>query len=166
MQIAGIYKKEVTKVYQLAHIVNTVLFRAKGENVDMSPMKLQKMLFFIYTEYYAMTHTPLFSERFEPWKYGPVISDVYYTYANRKTPYIEKYMVDAEGELQKVALGSDPKLDMAFNLAWVRYKGYTGKELSAITHRENCAWWKAASGGQPFLNDNDIANDHRVGAYL
>lgn len=125
-------------------------------------MKLQKLLYFVYMEYFSRTGTPLFAERFEPWEYGPVVSDVYYTYKKRKRTYIDTYMRDAEGKLKKLALNSEPDLDQAFNDAWQKYKGYTGIELSRLTHKEDSAWWRAASNSKPFLSDEDIKNDYQL----
>ena len=159
MSMVTAYKGEVAKVFQLAHVVNTILYKAEEEDVNISPMKLQKLLYFIYMQYYSRTGTPLFAERFEPWEYGPVVSDVYYAYKNKKGPYIENYMRDAEGKLKRLALNAEPDLDQAFNTAWLKYKGFSGIELSQITHKEDGAWWKAAKNGRPFLSDEDIRSD-------
>ena len=59
------------------HVGNSILMRAFIENIDITPMKLQKLIYFTYQMYLKETDIPLFDERFETWKYGPVISSVY-----------------------------------------------------------------------------------------
>lgn len=46
----------------------------------ISNLKLQKLLYFSWLEYYRRNGTPLFEEEFEAWKYGPVVPSVYYDY--------------------------------------------------------------------------------------
>ena len=51
---------------------NTILKRARNDGIDITPMKLQKMIYIVYKEYLKQTGRSLFPERFEVWKYGPV----------------------------------------------------------------------------------------------
>lgn len=46
----------------------------------ISNLKLQKLLYFSWLEYYKRNGTPLFEEEFQAWKYGPVVPSVYYDY--------------------------------------------------------------------------------------
>lgn len=46
----------------------------------VSNLKLQKLLYFSWLEYYKLTGRPLFDEEFQAWKYGPVVPSVYYDY--------------------------------------------------------------------------------------
>ena len=56
------------------NISNNLLQRAFTDKISISPMKLQKLLYFTYKHYLKSTNgIPLFAERFEVWKYGPVL---------------------------------------------------------------------------------------------
>lgn len=44
----------------------------------ISNLKLQKLLYFSWLEYYRKTCALLFEEEFQAWKYGPVVPSVYY----------------------------------------------------------------------------------------
>ena len=46
----------------------------------ISNIKLQKLLYFSWLEYYKRTGEPLFDEGFQAWRYGPVLPCVYYEY--------------------------------------------------------------------------------------
>lgn len=58
-------------------IANNVLSRAFAKKAYISPMKLQKILYFVAAEYQKKAGQSLFSERFETWQYGPVLRSVY-----------------------------------------------------------------------------------------
>ncbi len=45
-----------------------------GEIID--EMKLHKLLYFVQRESFAILNSPMFEEKFEGWKYGPVSRDV------------------------------------------------------------------------------------------
>lgn len=44
----------------------------------VSNLKLQKVLYFAWIEYFRRYRKPLFKEGFEAWRYGPVVPSVYY----------------------------------------------------------------------------------------
>lgn len=52
-------------------VANTFLDRAKKEKIDISPMKLQKLIYILYKVYLQKNGFKLFEERFEVWQYGP-----------------------------------------------------------------------------------------------
>lgn len=49
-------------------VSNNIIDRAFSENIVVTPMKLQRLLYCIYREYLQKTRVPLFAERFETWK--------------------------------------------------------------------------------------------------
>ena len=50
-------------------VCNNILSRGFAEKRDISPMKLQKLMYFVACEYQKDAHTVLFSEPFEVWRY-------------------------------------------------------------------------------------------------
>ena len=148
-------------MYQLAHIANTILYRAKGEDMPISPMKLQKLVYFLYGEHLYRERKALFSERFEVWKYGPVLDDVYQAFKQFGAGRIKKYMPDANGLYQVVDLNSDRQFRACFDKVWDSYSDQSGIELSKLTHQERSAWYIAASKRRTFLNDADILAEMR-----
>lgn len=155
--ISNIGMEEVLCImYQLAHVVNTVLYRAKQEKMPVSPMKLQKMVYFLYAEYLYRERDSLFSERFEVWKYGPVLDDVYQAFRAFGSKPVKGFMPDANGKYRLIELESDLGLYNCFESVWRRYSQMTGIELSKITHRQCGAWYSALSNKRTFLSDEDI----------
>lgn len=54
-------------------IANHFIMRRWRDGVHVSPMKLQKLVYFAPGWYLALFNKPLIDERVEAWKFGPVI---------------------------------------------------------------------------------------------
>ena len=102
---------------------------------DMSPMKLQKLLYYCQGYSLGLTGQPLFSDPIEAWQYGPVVRKVYKEYQHYKGTYFPldfvKYPPDIDDYSSAVA-----SLVM-------RDKGkFSAITLMKMTHQEN-AWQEA-----------------------
>lgn len=58
-------------------VANSILRRAFSTGENVTPMKLQKLLFFVTCLYQRYTGRRLLTESFQPWQYGPVCRSVY-----------------------------------------------------------------------------------------
>ena len=101
----------------------------------------------------------MFAERFEAWKYGPVVDDVYQAFRDYGPNPIKRYMPDTNGRYQIIDLSSDPGFRTCFDHVWNLYASKTGIELSKITHEPVSAWYPAAAENQLFLSDEDIKKE-------
>lgn len=52
----------------------------QAEEFDVTPLKLQKLLYYCQGYALALTGKPLFAEPIEAWKYGPVVGCIYQEY--------------------------------------------------------------------------------------
>lgn len=52
----------------------------KGEDADMTNLKLQKLLYYVQGFHLAMTGEPCFGEPVMAWQHGPVVASVYEKY--------------------------------------------------------------------------------------
>ena len=71
-------------------IANTILMLAFEEKISVTPMKLQRLIYFIYKDFLKTTETKLFNEKFETWKYGPVLLSIYYEFGGFKSKQMYK----------------------------------------------------------------------------
>lgn len=62
------------RIIDVAQYIYDEYKRQSGEVID--EMKLHKLLYFAQRESLAITNTPMFNEKFEGWKYGPVSEKV------------------------------------------------------------------------------------------
>lgn len=138
---------------------NTILKKAFAEDIDITPMKLQKLTYMVYKEYLKRTGMPLFNERFEVWKYGPVLRSIYDAFKYRKANAIKSYAADSKGGIYIVNEDSSIQFRQALECVWNKYKNYDGLVLSQMTHKDGTAWYNAAISKNPFLTDKDIRSE-------
>lgn len=148
-------------MYNELTIANSLLKRAMSENRHITPMKLQKLLYFLYRDYLQTTRRPLFSERFMTWKYGPVLESVYHYFKHFGANPITSYAV-RDGGIFVVDESADLEFQQIINNVWEKGKIFSGIQLSQMTHAPNGAWNKAYQGNQLLLSDKDILEDHTL----
>lgn len=137
-------------------VANTFLSQGKAENVQITPMQLQKFVYIFYKEYLRTYEQKLFAEPFETWRYGPVLRTVYDSFKFYGSNPISDYYYLNDGNYQTMNLSVNPSVRDLFFSTWYKYKQFDGITLSEMTHRPNTAWSKAQESGSPFLMDQDI----------
>ena len=70
---------------------NYILYLYSDIVSDISNMKLNKLLYFIYGYYYKETGELLFDETFEAWEHGPIVPSVYNKYKSYENKPIKDY---------------------------------------------------------------------------
>lgn len=138
------------------NVANNVLERGFSENIDITPMKLQKLVYLIYKKYYQDTDKILFQDRFEVWKYGPVVRSIYDEFKEFGGNAIKRYSKEKNGAVLIVNEKKAVDFRECINVIWEKYKLYDGIPLSAMTHKKGTAWYKAAKRRDPYLSIADI----------
>ena len=138
------------------NLSNNILKRSFEDDIDVTPMKLQKLIFLVYKEYLKKTKMPLFGERFAVWKYGPVVQTVYDQFKHRKANAIREYAKDCNGTAKMIDESAPTPFKEVLDYVWNKYKEIDGIALSGMTHQEGTAWDKARKSGKPYLSDDDI----------
>ena len=139
-------------------IANSILQRAFKENTDVSPMKLQKLMYFLYKKYLKDTEYALYDEDFETWMYGPVLPSIYHEFKNYYAKPIIDYAINSDRSVSIVS-DEDWQFYDALNFVWKKYSGYSAWHLSQLTHREGSAWYKADSKNLLYISDKDITEE-------
>lgn len=138
-------------------VSNNFLKRGKAEKIDITPLKLQKLVYFLYKDYLKRTGEPLFSDRFETWKKGPVVPSIYAEFSSYGKLPIRSFATDSRGKCFIVT--EEGIFKECIDRIWRIYGNYSGGALSELTHTEGSAWSKAKSQGQRYLNIEDIKNE-------
>lgn len=141
------------------NVANNILKRGFSEGIDITPMKLQKLTYLVYKKYYQDTNNILFQDRFEVWKYGPVVKSIYDKFKDYKGNAIKQYCMEPDGTVLIVNENASRHFKSALDTIWEKYKLYDGIPLSAMTHREGSAWYKAAKRNDAYLSDADIKEE-------
>ena len=147
-------------------IANSILRRAFAERINVTPMKLQKLMFFTACLYQRHTRRRLLTESFQPWKSGPTCGAVYGEFASFGGNPITTYAKDAIGDAYAADERSSPELKQAIDTAWNHMKHLPAVTLARITVLPESAWSKAAERKNCFISNADMAEDHTFDAYL
>ncbi|QCA04854.1 Panacea domain-containing protein [Pantoea vagans] len=142
--------------YSAIAVANAFIERAKeGKIPDLTPMKVQKLLFYTQS-WYARLYDgeQLIDDSFARWKFGPVITSLYHdlkAYGYRPvTEKISRAVLAPGGKgvsLITPEVGADDKVANAMIDKIVEVYGrYTGNQLSAMTHAKGTAWSMSPSG--------------------
>ena len=141
---------------------NNLLIRARQENIKVTPMKLQKLLYYVCVKYVKETGEMPVSEPFEVWQYGPVIPSVYHEFKSFRAAGINKFARDAKGEASVVDEDSSPILTDCINFVWSRLKHFTGIELGQRTHQKGSGWNKAYQRDDEIITLEDMKGDTTI----
>lgn len=136
--------------YPAKAVANEFLALAKGENKKLTQMQLQKLVYFAYGWYLAITGTRLIDERVEAWEWGPVIPSIYREFRRFGSSPITELAAevgfrDGKAGYYAVRIQSiDPKKDglatQVIKRVWDIYGKYSAIDLSKMTHEPDSPW--------------------------
>lgn len=145
--------------YSPTMVANNILERSFRDSAYISPMKLQKILYFVASEYQKQTGRQLLEDKFQTWTHGPVIYGVYDEFRSFSRANIKRFARNAEGEALKIDEFWDPDLRECLDRVWAATKNKGAIELSKLTHAENSAWDRAYQKESQYLSNDDISAD-------
>lgn len=141
------------------NIANAILYKGFNEGVDLTPMKLQRLLYLTYKEFYKRTNTLLFDEKFEVWKYGPVVRSVNAAFKKYGSNCIKDYYREYNGTVLKASEDKSPTFKSILTYIWDKYKKIDGIPLANMSRSEKSAWFQVYTRKDAFLSIKDIKNE-------
>ncbi len=141
--------------YNSHAIANYFIERANSEGQGVTPMKVQKLVYFAYGWHLAIYDSPLIYEEMQAWDYGPVFPELYRAikhYGSGKVVGFAGVVYDMHPfnkTCPHVAI-DDGNVRSLLDRIWKVYGGYTGVKLSNMTHLAGSPWSqiKKQHGGQ------------------
>ncbi|MDX2066025.1 MAG: DUF4065 domain-containing protein [Fimbriimonadaceae bacterium] len=125
-------------------VANALLAHAWGEGESVTPMKLQKLLYFAHGWYLGLYGKPLVNEEPQAWQYGPVFESAYQEFKHYQAGPITKLATSLNEQLDfEPILLSHEEADQIRPIVeriWDVYGAFTGPQLSAMTHRPGTPW--------------------------
>jgi uncharacterized phage-associated protein len=109
--------------------------RESGESI--TPLKLQKLIYYADAWFLANFDRPLIKEEFEAWAHGPAVRSIYAKYRG----YQWNSLPSEEGRLPK------EELQGFLEAVYEEYGQYSAKKLEQMTHEEDP--WLRARGNLP-----------------
>ncbi|MCJ0972151.1 DUF4065 domain-containing protein [Pseudomonas sp. PS1] len=138
--------------YSALAVANAFIRRAQENKLPgLTPMKLQKLLFYVQSWYYKYRNQPLFDDVFTRWTYGPVIPSIYHEFKGygaseikapgstivprptRENPFAYEVVVPEINWNDEEAVSF---IDEAIRV----YGPISGWQLSQMTHQPGTAW--------------------------
>ncbi|MEM6457126.1 MAG: type II toxin-antitoxin system antitoxin SocA domain-containing protein [Acidobacteriota bacterium] len=149
-------------------VANYFLERAWDEGIELTPMKLLKLVYIAHGWYLAVYGgQPLLQERIQAWPYGPVIGDLYQQFKRFGNRPIDDHAYEFDGkfhERPKVAL-EDSEARAVLDHVWQAYKDYSAYQLSDMTHREGTPWHRVKEAHNGALPRNAVIPDTWIHAH-
>lgn len=109
--------------------------RSVGNELEISNLKLQKLLYYAQGVYLAITGKPLFSEEIVAWKHGPVVTDVYYKFCKNGRNII-KYTPEEEDRSIITKIEDDETARDTLEFVAEEFGQYAAWKLRDMTHEE------------------------------
>ncbi len=125
-------------IFDVANFFLKIVDRDSGSTI--TPLKLQKILYYAQGYYLAYFDKELFPEDFQAWAHGPAneeIYDKYKKYDFNMIPYPTEKTTDVEDAIGEF-----------LNDIWHTFGIYDGKYLEEQTHKEK-PWIEARKGYAP-----------------
>lgn len=148
--------------YSALAVANYFLDLAKKAGVGLSPMKLQKLIYFAHGWNLAIHGHALINEELQAWDYGPVVTSIYHEFKKFGGQSIHGFGTDFDMENDELVTPRIPMDDSQtialLNKIWGVYGKYSGVQLSNLTHEQDSAWSQARAE-KPDLRSVAIEND-------
>lgn len=128
--------------YSARAVANTVIeLSAKHGIYDLSPMKLQCLLFFIQSWYLKLYNQPLFDDFIERCGCGPIVRDIHNEFNTFGSSPINSFATDALG-YQSFVQEHDTTTKELIKRIFDVYGGFSATQLSNMTRTQDTAWSK------------------------
>ena len=146
-------KRRVSKLYKAIDIARYIVNYANDNNMIISNLKLQKILYFVQLEFLLNKNTPCFEDNIEAWDFGPVVPSVYHEFKKYGAfciPRVSFVYDTSQGWFNlkqvsfKISIPSDEK-EIIEDVVRVCDK-YTPGQLVEITHNQ-LPWRNAYNSG-------------------
>jgi uncharacterized phage-associated protein len=136
-----------TTMKDINQICDYIILRHKSdEDLPLSNIKLQKILYYVQAWHLAFKKEPLFNSKFQAWVHGPVNREIYGRFNATKYLYSEINLSDVIDTEVTSKLNKDEISHI--NLVLDAYSKYSGIDLEEMTHKED-PWIIARSGYEP-----------------
>lgn len=131
--------KNELNIFNVSTFFLDIVDRDSGSTI--TPLKLQKILYYAQGYYLAMFDKPLFNEDFQAWAHGPVNPEIYEYYKKYGYGLIDSPEKDIVPEFEEVVV------NFLYDI-WNTFGIYDGKFLEELTHNED-PWINTRKGFGP-----------------
>jgi uncharacterized phage-associated protein len=142
--------------YPASLIAYAFVKKGINEGKFVTQMKLQKLVYFAQGYHLAKYHTPLISENFQAWMYGPVVPEIYQDFKLYGSRPITDTNEFSPSLSYKPPFRLDAEAVDTIDYTWEVLKDISAMSLSNWTHQPNAPWAKVYD---PDSKSTPISND-------
>lgn len=106
----------------------------------ISPLKLQKLLYYAQGISLSMTGKKLFHNKIYAWEHGPVVKEVYQEYKKYGRSYIDSLSTPENDEIVS-KIENDYNTSKILNIVYDNFAIYTAWQLRNMTHVVGSPWY-------------------------
>ncbi|EHF6669248.1 DUF4065 domain-containing protein [Salmonella enterica] len=150
--------------YPTVAVANAFIERAlSGQIPELTPMKLQKLMFYAQSWHLKLYDEALVDDFFAKWQYGPVIPSLYHEvkrYGGSSITRPINSLIDRGSEIKVVTPTvpvSDERTNMLLDKIVNVYGPLRGTQLSYLTHLPGTAW--SATKQDNAVIDNNLLKE-------
>ena len=156
--------------YHAKSMANFVLDLAERQQLDVTPMKLLKLIYFAHGWHLAIKGESLIDDHVEAWKFGPVVPSIYHSFKQCGMNPIGQHRaveldMDAWRSSRKIisrtpTIEETPSIKTFIEKILEVYGKLSALQLSNLTHQPDSPWYKVwYDGGGKDRPGADIPDD-------
>lgn len=126
------------KIYNAMDVANFIIDSCARVLEPVSNLRLQKLLYFVWVDFYRETKRSLFVDSMYAWPLGPVVPEVYYEYCSYGGRPINLY---CENEIE-------PEDAQIIEKILQKYQEIPVNKLVDKTHKPGTPWYEIFDGGK------------------
>lgn len=129
--------------YDVSNIAHFIVRKYINDGNPVTNMKLQKMLYYAWVDYYKKFHQYLFNDEICAWRYGPVVPKVYREfriYAGTPILHTEEPIPMDNDTTEFLTQFAD------------KHKDFTASQLVNLTHRDGYPWKMVYKEGEKYTH--------------
>ncbi|MCY3628176.1 MAG: DUF4065 domain-containing protein [Gammaproteobacteria bacterium] len=148
--------------YPVRWVANCFLQHSFKRSELISPMKLQKLVYYLHGWHLASTGLPVIDSRFSVWRYGPVEPTLYSTFKRFGRSPITVYAKEPDNPREYwVVSKKDSEFQSVFEYVVKNYFSLSAIELSARTHSKHSPW-QIAKDTRNYYIDNELIKGYFI----
>jgi len=128
--------------YSASKIANYFLDKASTEARAVTPMQLIKLVYIAHGWHLGYFGEPLIDETVQAWRYGPVIKSLYDKIKHYGRSSVSEPLQTGPAPWNRDS-SVDPQTESLLDSVWDSYAGFSGTQLSAMTHQSDTPWYEA-----------------------
>lgn len=119
--------------YDACTVANWFIARARQDDRELTIMAILKLIYIAHGWHLEMYNRPLFRNRIEAWRFGPVVEDVYDSFRNQRDKISKEVSIQGD---RKIGDRQNKFLESVYGV----YGDMDAYRLSDLTHVKDGPW--------------------------